>query len=99
MTSFNFNHGDHHVVVDFLGANVNNLGTILDDLNGFLRHMNEATRGQAAPLWEAQQETWTKDYHQMYRDLGSGTQTAGHIGNIFFEGDRNSGRIMGHGGR
>jgi uncharacterized protein YukE len=94
MTSFLFNHGDHHVVVDFLSSAVNNLGTVLDDLNGFLRHMNEATQGQAAPLWEAQQDKWGKDYNEMQLDLADGTSTAGHIGELFFDGDRRAGQIM-----
>jgi uncharacterized protein YukE len=95
MTSFLFNHGDHVLVVDQLSSAVNNLGTILDDLNGFLRHMNEATQGQAAPLWAEQQNKWSKDYGQMQLDLGSGTKTAMHIGELFRDGDNRAGRIMG----
>ena len=94
MTSFLFNHGDHHAAVDYLSSAVNNLGTILDDLNGFLRHMNEATQGQAQPLWEAQQNKWGQDYSQMQTDLSSGTTTAAHIGELFFDGDRTAGRMM-----
>ena len=94
MTSFLFNHGNHALVVDALGSAVNNLGTILDDLNGFLRHMNEASQGQAAPLWQEQQDKWGRDYHQMQVDLGSGTNTAIRIGELFHDGDRNAGRIM-----
>jgi uncharacterized protein YukE len=94
MTSFLFNHGDHVLVVDQLSSAVNNLGTILDDLNGFLRHMSEATQGQAAPLWQEQQDKWGKDYGQMQLDLGSGTKTAIHIGELFRDGDNRGGHIM-----
>jgi uncharacterized protein YukE len=98
MTSFLFNHGDHHVVVDYLGSAVNNLGTILDDLNGVLRHMNEATQGQAQPLWAEQQTKWNQDYGQMQLDLSTGTNTAVRIGELFHDGDRRSGQIMANGG-
>lgn len=94
MTSFLFHHEDHHVVVDQLSSAVNNLGTILDDLNGFLRHMNEASQGQAQPLWEDQQNKWSNDYSQMQLDLSSGTNTAVRIGELFHDGDHRAVRIM-----
>ncbi len=94
MTSFLFHHGEHEEVVDQLSSAVNNLGTILDDLNGFLRHMNEAAQGQAAPLWQDQQTKWGNDYSQMQLDLGSGTKTAIRIGELFRDGDNRGGQIM-----
>jgi len=94
VTSFYVDHGNHDEVTRILGSAVSAMGTALDHLNGFLRNLNQAVQGQAAPLWEEQQRKWTADYGQMQANLHSGTRAAGNIGMHFVEGDRNSARAM-----
>ncbi len=94
MTSFIVSHGNLADANDLLGSAVQNMGTILDGLKVFLNNMNGATQGQAAPLWEAQQNKWTADYHMMVTNLNSGHTAAVNIGNTFLEGDRRGAQIM-----
>jgi len=94
MTSFMVDHGDHAIAHNILQSAVSNLGTILLDLNGRLRGMNEAVHGQAAPLWEEQQRKWDGDYHEMVARLHSGTTAVLNIQETFLEGDRNSARAI-----
>jgi uncharacterized protein YukE len=94
MTAFYVNHGAHEEATGILQSAVSGMGTILEDLNNFLRSMSEATQGQAAPLWAEQQRKWTTDYGIMQQNLGSGASATASIGDIFLEGDRTGARIM-----
>jgi hypothetical protein len=94
MTAFYVNHDNHAEATGILRSAVSRMGVITEDLNAFLRHMNEATHGQAAPLWAEQQTKWNNDYRIMQENLGSGALSVANIGDIFLEGDRNGARIM-----
>ena len=94
MTSFYVNHGEHDEATALLGSAVQSMGTILDRLNQFLRQMNNAVHGQAAPLWEQQQNKWSGDYDIMVLALDSGHKATVNIGTTFLEGDRRGAQIM-----
>ncbi len=94
MTAFSVNHDNQAEATGFLQSAVSTMGTITEDLNAFLRHMNEATQGQAAPLWAEQQAKWNNDYRIMHENLGTGALSVANIGDIFLQGDRNGARIM-----
>jgi uncharacterized protein YukE len=70
------------------------MGTILQDLNGFLRHMNEAVQGKAAPLWHNQQLRWNGDYHEMVLRLAKGRTAVLNIHETWLEGDRAAANSM-----
>ncbi|CAM04706.1 WXG100 family type VII secretion target [Saccharopolyspora erythraea NRRL 2338] len=94
MSDFLVNFGSYGEVNQRLTQAANRMGTILDDLNNFLKNMGEATKGQAAPLWQEQQLKWTQAYMDMNTRLNTGARTSTEVANIFQEGDRRGANIM-----
>jgi uncharacterized protein YukE len=94
MTSFYVNHNSFQEANDNLASYVQSVGHILEELTGFLRGMNSAVQGQAAPLWEEQQNHWNMNYEGMRRDLNAAHGTSVDVQNIFQEGDRRGSNIM-----
>ena len=94
MTSFLINHGGADESAQVFGKAVNDLGTILGDLNQALSRMDQAAQGQASPLWADQQNAWNADYSAMQTNLRSGHKTLLNIHQMFHEGDNNGARLF-----
>jgi len=94
MSDFCVQHGGYAEVNSSLAQAVRQLGTILDDLNGFLRGMGDATQGQALPLWGERQQKWTQAYQDMNVRLSSGASASNSAAEAFLEGDRRGQQIM-----
>ncbi len=94
MTSFLINHGGAEESAQVFGNAVQDLGTILGDLNQSLSNMDLAVQGQAAPLWADQQNAWNADYTAMQTDLGAGHKTLLNIHSLFQEGDNFGGKLF-----
>lgn len=92
--SFLIDHGAADESAQVFGKAVQDLGTILGDLNGALRNMDQAVQGQASPLWADQQNAWNGDYSAMQTNLGTGHKTLLNIHQLFREGDQNGARLF-----
>ncbi|PKW18078.1 WXG100 family type VII secretion target [Saccharopolyspora spinosa] len=88
MSDFLVNHGNYGDVNATLASAVGTMGSILEDLNNFLKGTNEAVQGQAAPLWADEQMKWNQSYQDMHMRLSSGVKASNNVGEIFQEGDR-----------
>jgi WXG100 family type VII secretion target len=94
MTSFLFHHDGADESAQVFGKAVQDLGTILGDLNKALSQMDQAVQGQASPLWADQQNAWNADYTTMQTNLGAGHTTLLNIHDLFHQGDRNGARLF-----
>lgn len=95
MTQFSVQHGAYEEVNMGLQQAVRQMGTILDELNGFLKNMGEATQGKAAPLWSEKQQKWNQAYTEMNTRLNSGFTSSNNAAQAFQDGDNRSAQIMG----
>jgi uncharacterized protein YukE len=94
MSDFSVQHGSYAEVNTALAHAVQQMGTILEDLNGFLRGMGDATQGQALPLWGERQQKWTQAYQDMNLRLSSGASASNSAADAFLDGDRKGQQIM-----
>jgi uncharacterized protein YukE len=94
MADFSVQHGNYNEINSSLAQAVRQMGTILDDLNGFLRGMGEASQGRATPLWGERQQRWTQAYSDMNMRLSSGTSASNSAADAFLEGDNKGTQIM-----
>lgn len=95
MTQFSVRHGQYEEVNNSLMQATRQMGTILEELNRFLKGMGEATQGKAAPLWGEKQLQWNKAYGEMSQRLSSGATASNGAANAFLDGDNKGAQIMG----
>jgi uncharacterized protein YukE len=91
---FYVNHGNYSDVNSGLAGQVAHMDTIMDDLNQTLSRIEQATGGQATPLWEEQQNTWNRSYADMKQQLNLHTMSSMRVAETFKEGDNNGARAM-----
>src|SRR5262249_35915112 len=92
VTSFYVNHGGVNDVNDGLSGSLQQMRTILGQLDGVLRHMPQAAGGQAVPLWSDLQARWHGQCDDMDHrlTLAHGANAA----NSLRAGDNHGARIM-----
>ncbi len=79
---------------DSLNAAVGTTKAILDDLNGVLQRMQQATNNSALPLWADLQNRWNGQYSDMVVRIENGHQASVDAHQFFLDGDAQSVRIM-----
>jgi hypothetical protein len=94
MTAFDINHNGYLELNEQLLAHVSSVGTILDTLNTALKHIPNATQGQATPLWQEQQNSWNGIYMEMQNKLNLNTLSSINVHEIFKNGDNAGAQIM-----
>jgi uncharacterized protein YukE len=92
---FSVHHGALSDVNGQFRYSVEEMGRILSDLEGLLKNADEATQGKALPLWQDQQTQWRLAYGDMSGRLTDNSNASHHIGEVWRNGDDQSGRIMG----
>ncbi len=92
--SFLINHGAADDSAQVFGKAVQDMGTIIGDLNGALSNMDQAVQGQASSLWADQQNSWNADYGTMETSLSAGHKTLLNIHSLFIEGDNLGGKLF-----
>ncbi|MBB5152472.1 WXG100 family type VII secretion target [Saccharopolyspora phatthalungensis] len=95
MSDFFVRHSQYSDVNQVLAQAVGFMGSVLEELNTFLKGMGEATQGQAAPLWQEQQVQWNKTYTDMHHRLNTGHKASNEAQQIFQDGDRRGAAIFG----
>ncbi len=94
MADFSVHHGNFTEVNDGLTQNVAQMRTILDDVNGTLRHISIATQGKATPLWEEHGAQWNTAYNEMHMQLHGHTTSSTRVAETFVDGDNQGARVM-----
>ena len=94
MTAFDVNHDGYLDLNEQLYRAVGELGTILEDLNGALRNIPQATWGQAAPIWLENQHQWNGSYQAMTERINLTSVSSVNIHEIFKNGDTSGARIF-----
>lgn len=95
MTQFDIRHGEFAAANDALLSAVKEMGNILDGLNEALKRSEQATHGQALPLWQNNQQQWNRAYQDMATQLSSGADASRMIHEVFTDGDNKGAAIMG----
>ncbi|MER6992728.1 hypothetical protein ABT337_30000 [Saccharopolyspora hirsuta] len=94
MTAFNVNHAGYGDVNQQLVQAVQNLGTILEQLNSALKNIPEASWGQAQPIWLENQNQWNRSYQTMTERINLTSVSSINIHEIFRGGDNAGARIF-----
>jgi uncharacterized protein YukE len=92
--SFQVNHGNYSDVNQGLVGQIVQMDTIMDDLNGTLSRIAEASNSKATPLWQDQQSNWNRSYTEMKSQLNAHTQSSINVAETFQSGDDQGYRVM-----
>jgi len=94
MTAFDVNHDGYLDLNEQLYKSVGDLGTILEQLNSALKNIPEASWGQAAPIWQENQNQWNRSYQLMTERINLTSVSSVNIHDIFKGGDNTGARIF-----
>jgi uncharacterized protein YukE len=94
MTSFAVNHHGMGEVNDGLSGSLQQMRSILGQLDTVLRTMPQAAGGQAVPLWDDKQRAWHGACDDMDQRLGMAQRANVGVASAFYDGDNAGARIM-----
>ncbi|WP_434444128.1 WXG100 family type VII secretion target [Lentzea sp. E54] len=94
MSQFDINNNGYLEVNEQLLRHVNNVGEIINEINGALAGISAATDSKATPIWLELQRNWNAAYEEMKTKLNVSTMSSINVHQIFTDGDNAGARIM-----